>query len=154
MPNYATTTQLTDRFEDSEAVAHLTDNPGGDPDTDVLTEVLETAESEINSYLAKRYLVPVDTTADSGLAQVLKGKTLDLAQHYLLSRGDLVTEAKAAVRDNVIQWCRDVSRGVIVLPAACTPSSTAARSPTVDYGFGDAASTSSRVFTRDSQENL
>lgn len=154
MPNYATTAELTARFEDDATVAHLTDTPGGSIDTAVLTEVLEGAESEINSYLAKRYLVPVVVSSDTGLAQVLKGKTLDLAQYYLLARGDLVSEAKTALRDNVVQWCKDIAKGVIVLPAASTPTSTASRSPVVDYGYGDADADSSRVFNRSKVESL
>jgi len=154
MPNYATTAQLTARFEDDATVAHLTDTPGGDIDVNVLTEVLESAESEINSYVAKRYLVPVDISTDAGLAQMFKGKTLDLAQYYLLARGDLVSPPKLALRDNVIAWCKDIAKGVVVLPSVSTPPSTTSRSPVVDYGYGDADADSSRVFTRGNVDSL
>jgi len=154
MPNYATTAQLTARFEDDATVAHLTDTAGGAIDTAVLTEVLEGAESFINSFVAKRYLVPVVVSADTGLAQVFNRNTLDLAQYDLLARGDLVSEAKTKLRDNVLQWCKDIASGVIVLPAASTPTSTASRSPVVDYGYGDADSDSERVFNRSRVESL
>ena len=154
MPDYATTAQLTARFEDDATVAHLTDNPGGSIDTDVLTEVLEGAESFINSFVAKRYLVPVVVSGDTGLAQMFKKNTLDLAQYDLLARGDLVSEAKKSLRDNVVQWCKDIAKGVIVLPSASTPTSTASRDPVVDYGYGDADSDSDRVFNRDKVKAL
>jgi len=154
MPNYATTAELTARFEDDATVAHLTDAAGGAIDTAVLTEVLEGAESFINSFIAKRYLVPVVVSGDTGLVQVFNKHTLDLAQYDLLARGDLVSEAKMALRDSAVQWCKDIAKGVIVLPAATTPISTASRSPVVDYGYSDAHTDSERVFNRSKVESL
>jgi len=154
MSNYATTAELIARFEDDATVAHLTDTPGGAIDTDVLTEVLEGAESFINSFVAKRYLVPVVVSGDTGLAQVFNKHTLDLAQYDLLARGDLVSEAKVALRDNAVQWCKDIAKGVITLPSANTPTSTASRDPVVDYGYGDADSDSERVFNRSKVDRL
>lgn len=154
MPNYATTAQLTARFEDEATVAHLTDNPGGSIDTAVLTEVLEGAEAFMDSFIGRKYLVPYPVSADAGIAQVFNKHTLDLAQYDLLARGDLISEAKTALRDNAVQWCNDIAKGVIVLPGASTPASTVSREPVVAYGYGDAASTSDRIFNRANVESL
>lgn len=149
MANYATKQDLIDRFESTEAAAHLTGNPGGSPDDDVLDESLETSEAFIHTYLSMRYDIPVDVASDTSLAALMKGATLDLAQWQLLSNNSLVPESMQKVYERIVKWLDDLSRGKAVLPTDdATPAPTAARSPGITYGFAD------RQFTRDSVKNL
>lgn len=149
MGYYVSRDELIARFEDRDAVAHLTDGPGGTIDDDVLDEVIASAEAELNGYLAKRYHTPVDITGDTQLDYVLRGKALDLAQYNLLARGDLISPGKQALRDQAIEWCKDVARGVIVLPAEGTPATTDVRGTMFEYGDNDAGTDSERRLTRD-----
>ena len=103
MGNYASTTELKARFEDDSAVAYLTDtSDSGVPDEDVLEEVITAAESELNSYLARKYLIPIDTSSDSGLRYNLRSWTLDLAVAKLHGRNNYIPPDKKDAADNVI----------------------------------------------------
>lgn len=149
MANYATRQELIDRFESEEAAAHVTNNPGGSPDDDVLDESLETAEAFIHTYLSMRYDIPVDVSSDTSLAALMKGATLDLAQWQLLSNHALVPESMQKVYERLMKWLDDLSKGKAVLPTDdATPAPTASRSPGIVYSFAD------RQFTRDNVSRL
>lgn len=148
MGNYASNQQLIDRFEDEAAVAHLTHNPDGSPDQELLTRAIDSAEGLIESYLAMRYDVPVDVSADLRLAASLRGVTLDLAQFNLMSANSLVPDSMKLIYDRVLKWLQDIAAGKAVLPAAATPNSTGARAPGLTSSFA------TRQFTRDNVSGL
>lgn len=159
MGNYASTSDLIDRFASDAEVLHVVDNAAGaigDATTLArLNDAIEDAEGEVDSYLARRWDVPVDVSGDTQLAAVLKRKTLDIGQYFLIARSDHVTEAAQKVYDGALAWLKDVAKGVAYLPGASPPSSTAASSPVVVYGDNDASSSSSeRIFTRSNQDDL
>ena len=155
MGNYASNAQLIARFADEATAAFLTDSTNSTADADVLTEVIETAESEIDSYLSSRYDTPVSLSGETNLANVLKGKTLDLAQFYLMDRKGHAAETNEKRADKVIDWLVRIVDGDIPLPGAdSVPASTQAKTGIV-FGVSDAdASTSSRLFTRGKQARL
>lgn len=155
--DYATTTQLIARFEDELAVAHLTDNADeGTPDTSVLTDILEAAETFINGYLGRKYLIPIEVAGDKDLIRAMREVTLDIAQYRLLSRGDFVSEAKLRMYNEAVAWLKDIATGKAVLPAPGVHASTTSRSPVMRWGVaGEAGGTeSNRVFTRENQGGL
>lgn len=155
MGNYATSDQLIDRYDNAETVAHLTGNEeSGVPDTDVLNEVITDAESQMDSYFANRYLVPVSTT-DAGVAARLKSLALDLAVVKLERRQSTVSEAKNDGNTEAIDYLEKVSKGTILLPATATLTPTTSRQPVSSFGVAsDDADTTRRLFTRDTQRNL
>lgn len=150
MGNYATNQQLIDRGESSAAMAHLTNNPGGDPDQDILTDAIQSAEGHINSKLAMRYDTPVDITVDDETERVLKNATLTMAMYDLKGRNGLVPEATQKVYDRLIKWLDNVAAGKAVLPGAATPAATAAREPRLKHRH----TTDLRVFTRGNVSGL
>jgi phage gp36-like protein len=154
--HYSTTAQLIARYADDEEAAWATDNEStGTADTAVMTEALETAEAELDSYLAKRYAVPVDVASDDGLARILRGRTLDVAQYILAVRHQHVSDSTVKAYDDAVAWLTNVSKGVVVLPAAGTPASTVSREPTAKWGSGtEARSSTVRIFTRDEVSGL
>lgn len=149
MGDYIVSADLKARFEDDAAVAHLTDTGDtGVPDEDVITEVIGSAEGLMNSYFARLYAVPIDTT-DTDTASMLKGMALDIAEFLLLKRGDLVSEEKKDQFAAVKEWLRDVSKGVAKIAGATAPTATTVRGPYVEYNSDD-----ERTFSRSNQSGL
>ena len=120
-----------------DAAAQLTTDTGGLVDGAVLDEVRESAEGEVNSYLARRYAVPVDLSAHADLAATLKGFTLDVAVYRLMVRRPPAPETHRTARDDAIKWFTQISEGKIVLPASVTPASTTADDPAQGFGSND-----------------
>jgi len=157
MGNYATIAELQTRFANAAEVAWLTDTADtGVPDDDVLTDCVESAEAEINTRLAKRYATPVDTTVDTELARLLKRKALDLAEYFLSSRSDQVSDVVGKKVDRVYEWLAAVTNGDVVLPGAVTPASTASRDPLATWTDTTRTqpSTSGRLWSRESMKQL
>ncbi|MCH8242383.1 MAG: DUF1320 family protein, partial [Planctomycetes bacterium] len=73
--------QLAD--DDGDAVA----------DVGVVNEARLGAEGEVNSYLARRYRLPIDLAAHPELADLLATITLDLVEFRLHSRRPPVSDA-------------------------------------------------------------
>lgn len=157
MGNYASNAELKGRFADDEEVAYLTDDADtGTPTDSVLTDVVEAAEAEINSGVAKRYLTPVDVTLDTELAALLKRKTLDLAEYYLQRRDDNVSEVKSLQGERVLEWVEKIATGDRVLTGAVTVPSTASRGDMAAWSDSGRTlnSTSKRVWTRETMTRL
>lgn len=157
MGDYLTNAELKTRFEDDAELAHLTDNvDAGIADEDVLTEVIATTEAEINSGVAVRYATPVDVSLDTTLEALLRGKTLDLAEHYLLRRGEGASEIKQDQADKVLEWVEQVSNGERVLVGAITSASTTSADPRATWSDSgrELPKDSARIFTRPSTGRL
>jgi phage gp36-like protein len=99
----------------------LTDDGTGTPDEEKATEARAGAEGEIDSYLARRYAVPVDTVAHPGAAGVLRSVTLDLAEFRLRSRKPPVPDDARRKKDAAILWLQRVASGAATLPSATEP---------------------------------
>lgn len=156
MGNYASTSELTARFPSSTDVAYLTgDEATGTAETTDLNDVIERAESEIDSAIAMRYRTPV-TSATAETMTLLKRMTLDLAEVYLIRRGPGVSEFKLQQRQDVLDWLEKARKGDRVLPGASTWTSTGSRDPLASWT--DAKRTqpddSGRLFSRASAAQL
>lgn len=135
---YAIKADMQAEFGDTELI-QLTDRatpPAGTIDDAVLTAALTRADSEINSYVAKRYALPFAAVPDR-----IKTAALDIARYYLYD-----ARAPQIVIDRYKQqvaWLRDVANGnaVIVDAAAALISE--------DSDAGLAVVTSDQVFTDD-----
>ena len=97
------------------------------PDEGKLTDAIEAAEAEINAGLSVRYATPVDVSVDTSLAALLKRKTLDIAEYYLVGRGDQVSEHRKNVADAALEWVGLIADGERHLVGASTPAATASR---------------------------
>ena len=156
MGNYATTSDMAERFESDAHLAHLTDTAdttGVSSDTRV-NEALSQAEGLMNSYIGRKYKIPYadgDTVVDA----VLKSVCLDLAVFFLVARpGTTVTARIQQAYDNALAWLKDIAKGEAVLPASATPTSTATRGPMVAYSTAATDDDSLRSFRRDTMAGV
>ena len=115
--SYASLTDLRERLGDLVYVQLTNDVGTGVPDGDVAGEALGGAEGEANSFLARRYAVPVDATDEPEVAALLKSITLDLAEYRLHSRRSIVPEDVRLKREASLRWLQLVAAGQAVLPA-------------------------------------
>jgi len=127
--SYITNADIEQRIGTAR-LTQLTDDSGaGVPDPLVTNEARLGAESEVDSYLARRYAVPIDLTAHPELAGLLISLALDLVEHRLHGRRPPVPEDIVAKRAAAIDWLRRVASGEVELPAAATVAPNAATGP-------------------------
>jgi len=140
--NYAGPSDIEERLGPS-VCAQLTDDTGlGSIDECKIIEALSGAEGEINSYLARRYAVPVQLAGEDALAGLLKSITLDLAEYRLNARRSPVPADVSRKREAAVQWLQSIARGLAVLPS----SGELAGNPSL--GVSGMATGSSRVMSR------
>lgn len=131
--SYIVNQDIIDRVGNDTA-AQLTTDSGTTPDQTVLDKIRLNSEGEANSYLSKRYAVPVDLTAHADLAEALKGFVLDIAVYRLSLRRLPVPKDYEQARNNAIKWFERVAKGEVHLPAAVTPASTTSDDPPPSWG--------------------
>lgn len=150
---YATNAQLWARFHGDDAL-HATGvaETASEPDEAVGTEVRQDAEATIDSYLAKRWLIPIpaaDLATHPGLAARLLSLTLDLAKHRLWRRSDSESDIGKVAHDEAMAELVKYSKGEIELPAGATLADTVSTEPAIEFGQGEeSVDDRSRVFTR------
>ncbi|MHC4445640.1 MAG: gp436 family protein [Planctomycetota bacterium] len=116
--SYASNTDVEERLG-STVYVQLTDDGGtGSADEDKVAEALLGSEGQINSYLGRRYAVPVDTSGHSELAAVLKSVTLDLVEYRLHCRRPPVAEEIHRKKAAAVKWLEGIACGRSVLPAS------------------------------------
>lgn len=130
---YASVQQLIDRLGTARA-AQLTAESGSTPDGDLLLTIIDEAEGEVNSYLARRFAVPVDLGAHPELAGMLRSRTLDVAVFRTMARRPPVPEPIKAMYDSAVKALREMAAGDSNLPAATTPASQQSDRPLASYG--------------------
>lgn len=113
---YVTNSDIEERLG-SQAYVQLTDDDGdGVADEGVVDEARLGAEGEVDSYLARRYQVPVDVSAQAELGGILVSITLDLAEYRLRSRRPPVPAATVEQHSRALEWLKGVVDGLIELP--------------------------------------
>ena len=90
--SYATNSDIETRIGTAKYVRLTDDASSGFADETKVTQAREFAESEIDSYLARRYAVPVSTGGNADLATALRAVAVDLAVHRLHERRPPVLE--------------------------------------------------------------
>ena len=124
---YVTNADIEKRLG-SQAYVQLTDDDGdGVADLGVVDEARLGAEGEVNSYLARRYSVPVDLSAHPELADLLTSITLDLLEYRLRLRRPPVPQDVASKNADTVDWLKHVAAGRIDMPSAATVAANAAR---------------------------
>jgi phage gp36-like protein len=102
----------------SKYVSLTDDSSPGMADETRVTQARQFAEAEVDSYLARRYAVPVDTAGEADLATALKAISVDLAIHRLYERRPPVPIEIVQRRTAAIGWLEGIATGSIVLPAS------------------------------------
>ena len=105
----------------------LTDDTGtGSADLDKVGEAQLAAEGEVNSYLGRRYSVPIDLANHSELSGLLKSITLDLIEFRLHSRRPPIPSDIRYKREAALTWLKGVASGQWVLPSTKEVNANAA----------------------------
>lgn len=109
---YSATTNDLERYLTANALANILSDIG--PDSSKLAAVndaIDASESEVDSYLGRRYTVPLSSPPE---VVVDAAGALTVERLYLRGHGapDKVSDRAAQVRD----WLRDISKGAAALP--------------------------------------
>ncbi len=141
--SYVSNTEIQQRLG-AAAYVQLTDDDGdGLADVAVVDEARLGAEGEVNSYLARRFAVPIDLTVHADLADLLKSITLDLIEQRLRQRRPPVPEATTVRYRDAKGWLQAIAEAKIELPSATPVAGHALRGPTAQTTGDD------RVLSRD-----
>ena len=101
----------------SAVCVQLTDDAGsGEINAAVLEAARADAEGEVNSYLARRYRVPIDTVSHPEVVGVLRAVTLQIVEYRLYSRRSSVPEDVVERYEMAIKWLEKVADGEVHLP--------------------------------------
>ena len=111
---YATLDQLVSLFGADE-IRTLSDRQGtGELDEAVISDALERASSEVDSYLADRYATPL--SGSDPIPPVVVSVTGDIAR-YRLTGGDIrYTDPIRERYTKALNWLRDVADGQAGIP--------------------------------------
>lgn len=116
---YITITDLRDRLG-TALYGRLTDRVNGKTASDATaTQVVAEAEAEANSYLASRFDTPINTAAYPELADLLKARTLDLAEYGAWKSSPFVSDLPNRVESlyrAAVNWFRSLDRRQVGLP--------------------------------------
>lgn len=146
--SYATHTDLEGRLG-TAAYVQLTDDAGaGVADVDQASAALREAEGEVNSFLGRRYAVPVNAGGQEALAALLRSVTLDIAEYRLHARRLSVPDAVVRKREATVAWLRRVAAGEAVLPSVRELARNAAE------GIGAEVIGPGRIMSREELEGL
>lgn len=130
---YATVENLFSLFGEEEIT--LLSNRGASPELnrEALEAAIAYAASEVDSYLAARYAVPLTDPVPPVVMMV----TADIVR-YRLTSGD-VSEKDAIVAryKTTVAWLRDVASGVVSLPCAGASSGGASDNVEIEAGARD-----------------
>jgi phage gp36-like protein len=113
---YASNADVEERLGTATCVELTDDTGSGIIDEDKVTEAVVAAEAEIDSYLGRRYFIPLDGAQEPELADLLKRLTVDLAEYRLRARRLPIADDVGRMRDGVLQWLQRAANGEVVLP--------------------------------------
>lgn len=140
---YITNIDIAERLGGAALVQLADDNGDGTADTGVVDEARLGAEGEVNSYLARRYAVPIDVGVHPELSDLLASVALDLAEERLRSRRPPVAEDAVRRIAQTRIWLQRVAEGEVELPAVSPVAASTLRG-TVAASFGE-----DRLLSRD-----
>jgi phage gp36-like protein len=110
--SYCTSADLVARFSETE-IAQLSDMEGRETINEAVVDIaINSASSEIDSYLAWRYVTPITDNAPDHLRSVC----VDLAYYNLHNQRPSQTAIKR--KEDALGWLKMVAGGSIKLPVA------------------------------------
>jgi len=133
-------TELLTRLTDDEATGAVV--------TAVVDEARLGAIGEVNSYLARRYRVPIDLVRHPELADLLRSVSLDVVEYRLHARKPPVPSDVLLRHRNALNWLSQAATGHVVLPSVAPIAANAATGQPAAIA-GDTA-----TFSRDELESL
>jgi len=129
--SYITTDDLTARFGTGELVSLTDREQTGTMDEAVVTRAIADAEAIADSYIGRRYALPLFEAP-----AVLAGYVCDLARYRLY--GDAPTDEVRRRHDDAVRWLGSVASGQVTLGLETTDTAPSplpvARSATHAFG--------------------
>jgi phage gp36-like protein len=118
---YCTSADIETRIGPADLAA-LADHDGdGNPDGDVVTQAIRSAESLMDSYIGVRYAVPVELPG-GGCPEVVTTRAVNLAVYFLRLGRDSVTEDARAQYEDDVRWLTQVAAGRVSLGVEPAPT--------------------------------
>ena len=132
---YITNADIEQRLG-NDTYVQLTDDDGdGLADVGVVDEARLGAEGEVDSYLARRFKVPVNLVTYPEVAGLLMALTLDIVELRRRSRRPPVPDEARERAQRTIEWLRKVSEGRAEMPSSVRlPDSTSVGTRSVTSG--------------------
>lgn len=115
---YATEQDIIDTYGNDALVVAADRDSDGVADPGVVDEALNQATAEMDSYIGKKYDLPLPS-----VPAVLVPKCVDLALYRLSLGANAMTEEIAERHKQAIAWLRDVARGMVTLGLPDSPPS-------------------------------
>jgi phage gp36-like protein len=111
---YATLQDMIDRFGADELIqlTDRTNRPASTIDAGVVAAHLSDAENIADSYLAKRYRLPLDP-----VPEILTRIVCDIARATLHGRTLEKDDPVAQAKQDAVVWLKDVAKGLVQLEA-------------------------------------
>ncbi|MGQ9650623.1 MAG: gp436 family protein [Phycisphaerae bacterium] len=134
--SYATNADIQERLGTATYIELTDDTGSGQPDEDKVTEARLAAEAEIDSYLGRRFAVPIDAGGQPVLAAMLKRLTLDLAEYRLRMRRSPVAEDARLQCEAALLWLSRAASGEVALPTTIELSSNSGLGPAAETAGG------------------
>lgn len=137
--SYITNADIQERLG-AAAYVQLTDDDGDNQaDVGLVDAARLAAEGEVDSYLARRYAVPIDLTAHPEVAGLLSAVALDLVEYRLRSRRPPAPPETLQKQANAVEWLARVAEGAVDLPTLAPPTATSLRGTVAKTSGSDRA---------------
>lgn len=107
---YCAQADIEDRIGSDRLVGYADHDEDGTADADVVTQAIEHAQGDIDSYLAVKLSVPISPVPDE-----LNKHCVTMAVYYLALGRDSVTDQIRQSYEDVISWLKDVVAGKATL---------------------------------------
>ncbi len=141
--SYITNNDIELRLGTARYVQLSDDTGSGTADANVVAEARDGAQAEVDSYLARRYAVPIDLTTHLNVSPLLKSITLDLVEYRLHARRREIPDDVVVKRTAAVVWLQRVAKGDVSLPSVAEIDINAAT------GINAMTTGNERVLTRD-----
>lgn len=138
---YATLTNATDLYGDAYVETSVSRDEGTSDLTTAFEKGIAAATSEMDSYLATRYTVPLEEP----VPQIVNRFCVDIAIYICSADAGVLTDEKTKRYERAIAWLKDVAKAVANLPIE-PPSTDAEHLPQF--------ATQTRLFTRTKMAGL
>ena len=110
MATYATRADAVIAAGGVARLVQLSDFDGsGTEDTDLVDDAMDEAEGVINSYVRKKFAVPLTAP----VPEIIRRTTANMGIYFLKSRRDAVTEKDAVEQEQRIAWLEGLASGKI-----------------------------------------
>ncbi|MCP4590800.1 MAG: DUF1320 domain-containing protein [bacterium] len=140
---YVTNDDIETRLGTTRYLQLTDDADTGSADPDLVSEVRNGAERLADSFLARRYSVPVDLAAVGEAAALLVSVVLDLIEYRLHCRRPPVPKDVAEKNQGALGWLEQLAGGKVDLPGALPSTGDAVP------GFSAASTGDARVLSRE-----